>query len=1213
MNSRRGFTAFAIFLLALQFFCAMAGAADVVQVESGKAITGTIKAGETQHFSFNAEKGTSFILTLRETGPHVEGFLPGLELKDPTGQLIDGGSRAHFYRVSMNNVPASGTWSLDVNRSDTNDKGGSYELSLLQVPGIKGKTAKVGKLYRGIIDQGTVDVYTVRGYAHYTARAVMTAAPGTKQPIEMWIVSPKGVLVGNGASNKQEERDMFLPEDGDYTVFIYARTETDEKLAYSLAVTWPGEVPPSYAEETSAALEPGKPVTGTIRARETKRYAFTTEQGKNYIASVSMTGKHNDNFRTFLQITGARTQIDMVNQPTYARARMMLPPAGKWMAEVSVMDDTDAQNGYQLQLLELPGATGKTMKFGQGYSGTLPPGGIDVYTFNGTPGLVGNLSLVPEIKPRQSFQVLMIGPDGAMVQDFGGTDRMGAPAEMKLPGIYTIVVMRDEDVGDTGSYSIFMTRPGAAEPKTKIVEAAQQQWQEMLDENAINNVFRSRPPDKWPMPARYAQVYGGGIPVYRPAPNHFSKGGRFTPITEPTAQLRDGDKDFWGAENASMKMWKKSAAQGNIDARNRIGAVESANNRKSDYAVAPWYARIVAEGRANGGDKVYFSDKREMAQKPADQNIAVAQYNLAAIYMLGIDGDVDTAQAAKWYAKAAAQGLTVAQNDLGQLHEQGDGVAQSDAEAAALYAKAAEKGYPPAQYNLARLYVAGRGVKKDVAAAEKLLAAAAASEYTNAQAELDALQGRLPAALAAWRKLARTGDKIALQRLIDSYRKTGVPEADHDEVLAIYRIWAEAIDPVAFVALGDFFAHLSPPDNAEAYHWYLLVNDTLKDAVMPSPAKKALAEYATAEAARTLKTLTPEQAALAQWRVTFRHDFTPDEKQRAAAQMYMDGNAAWKAGDSTSGVIYWLRAATAGASKGWYDLGNIFLNGLGGMVRDTAKGIAYHRKAIIGGRAGSSTEIGDLYLMGMGVEANLAEAVKWYELDAGLGYGDAIDRLGYIYLYVMKDSALKARAMYEKAAALGVFKAYQALGAMYLYGVGVPKNPQEALRWYLKSEYKGHPEGAIQAALILKDYPPQDNALALKMLTSFGDPVAQNNAGFMYEHNLGVAEHEKAGATPTTALDFYKAAAAQCYGRAMFNIGRLLETGATAPKTANPPLVADAAAARAWMIRAVRHGSAAAALWLNAHPPGAAPLKADLPESELTFTVEPCAKEGQPQ
>lgn len=1213
MNSRLRFPAFAIFLFSLQFFCAAAGAADVVPVENGKVITGTIKAGETQHFSFNAEKGASFLVTLRETGPHVEGFLPGLELKDPAGQFIDAGSRPHFYRINMTNAPAGGTWSLDVNRSDTNDKGGSYALSLLKFPGTKGKTAKLGGSYKGAVTQGTVDIYTIRGFANYSARASIVPAAGSKQPLETQIVSPSGKFISGGASAGQYEYELPMQEDGDYTVLVYAGSPTGDKIAYTFEPAWANgqELPPSYVAETALALAPGKPVTGILKNEEVKYHSFTTTQGKNYIVNFTATGKAGDNLRPQLEIKGA--QIDQANLPTYSRARMLLPPAGNWTAQVSCNRGDFAPQGYQLQLFELPGASGTLMKFGQAYNGTLPPGGIDIYTFNGTPGLVGKLSLVPEIKPRQIFQVLMIAPDGTMVQDFGGTERMESPVEMSLPGIYTIAVTRDDDVGDKGSYSIFMTRPGAPEPKTKIAEAAQQQWQEMMDENAINNVFRSRPPDKWPMPARYAQVYSGGIPVYRPAPNHFSKGGRFTPITEPTAQLRDGDAFFRGGESPDLERWLKSAVQGNVDARNRIGVVESGNNQKSAYAVAPWYARIVAEGRANGGDKVFFSDKREETQKLADQNIVVAQYNLAAMYMLGIDGDVDTAVAAKWYAKAAAQGLSVAQNDLGQLYEQGDGVAQSDAEAAALYAKSADKGYPPAQYNLARLYIAGRGVKKDVAAAEKLLAAAAASEFTNAQAELDALQGRMPAALAAWRKLARVGDKVALQRLIDTYRKDGLPEAEHDEVLAIYRSWAEDINPVAFVALGDFFAHLSPPDNPEAYHWYLLVNDTLKDTVMPPPAKKALAEYAAAEAARTLKTISPEQAAMAQWRVTFRHDFTPDEKQRAAAQMYVDGSAAWKAGDSTSGVIYWLRAAQAGASRGWYDLGDIFLNGRGGMVRDTAKGIEYHRKAIIGGRAGSSTDIGDLYLMGMGVETNLAEAVKWYELDASLGYGDAIDRLGYIYLYVMKDSALKARAMYEKAAALGVYKAYHALGAMYLYGVGVPKNPQEALRWYLKSEYHGHSEGGIQAALILKDYPPQDSALALKMLTSFGDPVAQNNAGFMYEHNLGVAEREKAGATPKTALDFYKAAAAQCYGRAMFNIGRLLETGTTAPKTANPPLVPDAAAARAWMVRAAQNGSAAAVLWLNAHPPGAAPMKVALPESELTFAVEPCAKEEQPQ
>ena len=117
-------------------------------------------------------------------------------------------------------------------------------------------------------------------------------------------------------------------------------------------------------------------------------------------------------------------------------------------------------------------------------------------------------------------------------------------------------------------------------------------------------------------------------------------------------------------------------------------------------------------------------------RKAAEQNYALAQYNLGVCCDEGQGVTKDEAEAMNWYRKAAEQNYAAAQNNLGACYAIGQGVAKNDSEAVNWYRKAAEQGNAEAQRNLGWSYFDGKGVAKDYVEAYKwnLLAAGQGKE-----------------------------------------------------------------------------------------------------------------------------------------------------------------------------------------------------------------------------------------------------------------------------------------------------------------------------------------------------------------------------------------------------------------------------------------------------------------------------------------------------
>jgi len=146
-------------------------------------------------------------------------------------------------------------------------------------------------------------------------------------------------------------------------------------------------------------------------------------------------------------------------------------------------------------------------------------------------------------------------------------------------------------------------------------------------------------------------------------------------------------------------------------------------------------ARVYSEGSGVPRDD---AEAMKWTKKAADGGIALAQYNLAEMYL--DNGTADDAAAYQLYSKAAKGGVVMSYYRLGQMNEQGRGVKADAAEAKYFYGVAAseldvfaQKGDAHSQNTLAALYENGKGVAQNYARAVQWYRQAANQGLAEAQ------------------------------------------------------------------------------------------------------------------------------------------------------------------------------------------------------------------------------------------------------------------------------------------------------------------------------------------------------------------------------------------------------------------------------------------------------------------------------------------------
>src|SRR5947199_97721 len=186
--------------------------------------------GDLDQWSFTATQGDYIALSMGEVAPVSAGFRPWIRLVSPTGVLLTSeAARVGAERVATN-APTTGTYTVIVGTNDDfggNEDTGSYLLTLAKGPGafatssgdeggdLTNGATQAGTIYLGDLDQWSFTATQ----GDYIALSMGEVAPvsGGFQP---WIrlVSPTGVLLGNGIGASAAQVAVTAPTTATYTV-----------------------------------------------------------------------------------------------------------------------------------------------------------------------------------------------------------------------------------------------------------------------------------------------------------------------------------------------------------------------------------------------------------------------------------------------------------------------------------------------------------------------------------------------------------------------------------------------------------------------------------------------------------------------------------------------------------------------------------------------------------------------------------------------------------------------------------------------------------------------------------------------------------------------------------------------------------------------------------------------------------------------------------
>lgn len=169
----------------------------------------------------------------------------------------------------------------------------------------------------------------------------------------------------------------------------------------------------------------------------------------------------------------------------------------------------------------------------------------------------------------------------------------------------------------------------------------------------------------------------------------------------------------------------------------------------------------------------------------------------------------------------------------------------------------------------------------------------------------------------------------------------------------------------------------------------------------------------------------------------------------ACAGPYEQGVLAFRAGRYAAALKLWKPLAQAGNGRAQYDVGEMYLFGVG-VSRDPAEAVKWFRRAAQNHDQFAGTALGSMYELGFGVERSPQTAIEWFHRGAVAGDALAQYALGGIYregLGVPKNASLAAKWI-RKAAKQGYVIAQANLGLMYKVGDEVAKNGPMAARWF---------------------------------------------------------------------------------------------------------------------------------------------------------------------
>ena len=172
------------------------------------------------------------------------------------------------------------------------------------------------------------------------------------------------------------------------------------------------------------------------------------------------------------------------------------------------------------------------------------------------------------------------------------------------------------------------------------------------------------------------------------------------------------------------------------------------------------------------------------------------------------------------------------------------------------------------------------------------------------------------------------------------------------------------------------------------------------------------------------------------------------EAQMFVAEMYFKGQGVMP---SYIEALKWLEAAADKNKFASAQIAKMYREGIG-VKKDLNKAFEIAVEYANKGNEIQMFELAGYYLNGIGVEANLDEALFWYEKAYNAGYLDAAYYLGYLYQTNNKIKDVnKIIYWYNLAAEANNPLACYNLGYIYYDGTMVIKNNEKALEYLKKA------------------------------------------------------------------------------------------------------------------------------------------------------------------
>jgi TPR repeat protein len=252
-------------------------------------------------------------------------------------------------------------------------------------------------------------------------------------------------------------------------------------------------------------------------------------------------------------------------------------------------------------------------------------------------------------------------------------------------------------------------------------------------------------------------------------------------------------------------------------------------------------------------------------------------------------------------------------------------------------------------------------------------------------------------------------------------------------------------------------------------------------------------------------------------------------------------------------LVHLIEAADQGHAEAQARLGRMYMSGMG-TPANAVKALDYFRKAAGQGNANGLAGLAEAYggnLPGCGQEKDEKQAFDCFDRAASQGAWRGTMGLAHLYQdgkATAKDEGRalilfrKTLALLQPLAEAGDPEAQTVLGTLHREGLGVAKNPTEAVLWFQKAADQGWMFGHYQLGLSYLNgtgVPQSDMEAAswFRKAAVSGFPWAQNQLGAMCQNGKGVAQSD------AQAADWYLKAAEQGNAVAQSNLGYLYMRG----------------------------------------------------------------------